>query len=148
MSQEVFPDSPDVYFQRIREKVFNMLGYRPPTTTPSIAECSQQGFKANKLDACLELRIERRSDYSPAEAPSPPMAIDPSLASFPRTAFQSKPGDGEPLIEEQNIGNKRVREALDRCGSTKIPKSSAAHSSVTNVSFLAMVDDFESCQED
>lgn len=150
MSQEIFPDSPADYFLRIKEMVYNMLGYRPPKNLSFDADRPQSGSshaKDNDDGVHLELREDSQRAAGKVSSPNEMTTVAPwrRIVSCHQTSY------GTPPVEALIVGEKRTRETSDDNNKnipTKLPKRSAAHPSITNVSFLAMVEDFDSDQED
>lgn len=143
VSQEVFPDSPADYFSRIKEVVFNMLGYRPSHKLSLVADRSRQGSSHTKDD---DDGIHRELQADPQRAAGKATSLKtneiPTVAPF-------QTSNGASPVETLNVGEKRARMTLDDSDkSSKLARSSAVHPSVTNVSFLAMVEDFDSGLED
>ena len=143
VSQEVFPDSPADYFSRIKEVVFNMLGYRPSHKLSLVADRSRQGSSHTKDD---DDGIHRELQADPQRAAGKATSLKtneiPTVAPF-------QTSNGASPVETLNVGEKRARMTLDDSDkSSKLARSSAVHPSVTNVSFLAMVEDFYSGLED
>jgi hypothetical protein len=151
VSQEVFPDSPADYFSRIKEMVFNMLGYRSPHKLSFVADRSRQDSSHTKDDDDgIHRELQEDPQRAAGKASSPKINEIPTVAPpHRRIVSHCQTSYGTSPVESLNIGEKRARMTLDDSdNSAKLARSSAAHPSVANVSFLAMVEDFDSGQED